>query len=137
MPDAIGDTERAELGEIAVVKDQNKMGWFVAETLKHVSMAAWKGPDIAWFEVIRLGLTSRINDRCANTAFENERPFRCSRVPVKFAHHTGFKLHRHTGDSFGDGKLFNGRFLAEAVSGYFPLGFLQFEFETRQFFAGE
>src|SRR5207244_2785459 len=87
MLDPIGDTERAELGEIAVVKDQNKMGWFVAETLKHVSMAAWKGPDIAWFEVIRLGLTSRINDCCVNTAFENERPFRCSHLPVKFGSH--------------------------------------------------
>src|SRR5437899_13020022 len=124
MPDPIGDTERAELGEIAVVKDQNEMGWFVAETLKHVSMAAWKGPDIAWFEVIRLGLTSWINDRCANTAFENERPFRCSRVPVKFVHHTGFKLHRHTADSFAELKLVYARFLAGAGFGYFFLLFL-------------
>jgi hypothetical protein len=69
MPDPIGDTECAELGEIAVVKDQNEMSRFVAETLKYVGVAAWKVPDVAWFEVVRLGLTSGINDCCTNTAF--------------------------------------------------------------------
>jgi len=113
------------------------MSRFVTEALKHVRVATWKVPDVAWFEVVRLGLTSRINDCCANTVFENERPFRCSRVPVKFAHHAGFKLHRHTGDSFGDRQLFDGCFLSETVPQNFPLGFLQFEFETRQFFLRE
>ena len=136
MSNPVGNTERAKLGEITVVKDQNEMGRFVAEALEHVGVTAWKVPEIAWFEVIRLRLTGRVNHCCANAAFENERPFRCSRVPVKFAHHTGFKLHRHAGDSFGDGKLFNGRFLSKTVPQNFPLGFLQLEFESRQFFSG-
>ena len=69
MPDPISDTERAELREITVVKDQNEMSRIVAETLKHVGMATRKVPDVAWFEVVRLGLTSRINDCCTNMAF--------------------------------------------------------------------
>jgi hypothetical protein len=69
MSDPIGDTECPELREITVVKDQNEMSLFVTDTLEHVSVAAWKVPDVAWFEVVRLGLTSRINDRCTNMAF--------------------------------------------------------------------
>src|SRR6476469_1275113 len=97
------------------------MSRFVAETLEHVGVAAWKVPDVAWFEVVRLRLTSRVNHCCAGAAFENERPLRCSRMPVKFAHHAGFKLHRHTGDSFGDRQLLDSRFLSEAFFQNFPL----------------
>jgi hypothetical protein len=46
-----------------------------------------------------------------------------SRLPVKFAHHTGFKLHQHTGDSFGDQQLLDGRFLSELFPRIFPLDF--------------
>ena len=44
-------------------------------------------------------------------------------VPVKFAHHAGFKLHRLTGDSFGDRQLLDGRFLSETVPKTFPFDF--------------
>src|SRR5207244_3266268 len=65
MPDPIRDTECAELREIAVVKDQNEMSRFVAETLEHMGVTTWKVPDVAGFKVVRLCLTSRIDDRSA------------------------------------------------------------------------
>ena len=50
MPNPIGDTECAELRKIAVVKDQNEMGWLVAKTLERMGVATWKVPDIARFK---------------------------------------------------------------------------------------
>jgi|SRR5204863_1377751 len=137
MPDPIADTKRAELGEIAVVKNQNEMSRLATQTLEHVSVSTWKVPDVACLKIVRFSLTSWINDRCTNAAFENERPFRSSGVPVKFAHRAGFKLHRYTSNSLGDRQLLDGRFLSEAVSENFPVRFLQFELETRQFFPRE
>ena len=55
-------------------------------------------------------------------------------MPMKFAHHTRLELHRHAREAFGDGKLFDSCFLAKAVPGDSSFGFLQFEFETGQFF---
>ena len=69
------------------------MSRFVAEALEHVGMATWKVPDIARFEVIRLGLTGWVNHCCASPAFEHERPLGRSSVPVKLAHHAGLELH--------------------------------------------
>ncbi len=131
MPHPIGDTKRAELREITVIKNQNEMSRVVAEALEYVGMATWKVPDIARFEVIRLGLTGRVNHSCASPAFEHKRPLGRSSVPVKLAHHARLELHGYTGDSLGDGKLLDSRFLSKTVSRYLPLGFLQFEFKRR------
>jgi TolB-like protein len=93
VPSPIGDTECAELREITVIKDQNVMGRLVAETLKHMAVAAWKVPDVAGFKVVRLRLTSRVDDRSTNAPFQNQRPLGGSSMPVKLAHHAGFELH--------------------------------------------
>jgi hypothetical protein len=93
MPNPIGDTECAELRKIAVVKDQNEMGWIVAETLEHMGVATWKVPDVARVEVIRLCLTSRIDHRSTNAPLEHEGPLGGSSMPVKLAHHAGLELH--------------------------------------------
>src|SRR6266576_1842677 len=113
------------------------MSRLVAETFKHMGVAAWKVPDVARFKVVRLRLTSRVNHSCADPAFENKRPFGGRSVPMKLSHHSGLELHCYTGDSLRDGKLVDGRFLAKAVSHYFSGGFLQFEFKSRQFFSGK
>src|SRR4030095_10196056 len=93
MPSPIGDTECGELREITVIKDQNEMSRLVAETLEHMAVAAWKGPDVAGFKVVRLRLTSRVDDRSTNAPFQNQRPLGGSSMPVKLAHHAGFELH--------------------------------------------
>src|SRR5262249_46347218 len=37
---SVGDAERAELGEVAVVEDQHEVARLVAQALKHVAVAA-------------------------------------------------------------------------------------------------
>ena len=135
MADPIGDAERAELGEITVVENQNEMRRFIAEAFKHVSVAARKIPDVARIKVVRLGLSGRVDHGGAHTTFQDERPFRSGCVPVKLTHDAGFKLHRYARDSFRDRQLFDSYFFAKTVPENFPLRFFQFEFERRQFFS--
>src|SRR5205823_3243723 len=136
VPDPIGDAERAELGEITVIKNQNELRRLVAETFQHVRMTAWKVPDVARIKVVRLGLSSRVDHGCAYTTFQDERPFRSGCVPMKLAHDAGLKLHRYARDSFRDRQLLDSYFFPDAVPKNFPFRFFQFEFESRQFFPG-
>jgi hypothetical protein len=130
----IGDTERAKLGEIAVIEDQNEMRRLIAETFEHMGMSPRKVPNISGFKIVRLGLPRGVDHCRANTAFDDESPLGCSRMPMKFAHHARLQLHRDARNSFGAWQLFDSYFLAKAVPGDSPFGFLQFKFETRQFF---
>src|SRR5580765_1264086 len=134
VADPIGNAERAELGEITVVENQNEMCWFIPEAFEHVSVATRKIPNVARIKVVRLALPGRIDHGGAHTTLQHKRPFRSRGVPVQLAHHAGFKLHRDARDSFRDRQLLDSYFLAKTVPENSPLRFLQFEFERRQFF---
>ena len=135
MADPIGDTKGTELGEITVIENQNEMCRFIAEAFEHVSVATWKVPNVARIKVVRLGLSGRVDHSGAHTTFQDKRPFRSRCVPVKLAHHAGFKLHRYARDSLRDRQLLDSYFFAKAVPENFALRFFQFEFERRQFFS--
>src|SRR6516164_7914036 len=110
---------------------------FIAETLEHMGVPTRKVPDVAGIKVVCLSLPGRVDNRCAHTSSDHERPLGGSGVPVKLAHHTRLKLHRHARDSFRDGQLLDCYFLAKVFAENFALRFLQFEFESRQFFSGQ
>ena len=137
MSDPVRNAKRAELGEIAVIEDQDEMRRLVAETLEHMGVAARKVPNVARCKIIRFSLTRWVNHCRTNAAFEDECPLGCSRVPVKLAHYAGLELHRHTSDSFRDRQLLDRRVLARAVPDHLSLGFLQFELKAGQFFPGQ
>jgi hypothetical protein len=120
MPDPVGNAERAELGEIAVIENENEMRRLVAETFEHMGMPAWKVPNIAWRKIVCFRLPRWINYRRPNTTFQHQCPFGCSGVPVKFAHCARFKLHRHARDPFGDRQLLDRCFFPETVPQNFP-----------------
>src|SRR6266436_9689253 len=75
VADPIGDAERAELGKITVIENQNEMRRFIAEALEHVRVAARKIPDVARLKVVRLGLPGRIDHSGPHASFQDERPF--------------------------------------------------------------
>ena len=56
VADPVGDAERAELREVAVVEDQDEVRRLVAQAFEHVAVAAREIPDVARLEVVRLGL---------------------------------------------------------------------------------
>ncbi len=62
MAEPVGDAERAELGKVAVVEDQNEVAGLVAQAGKRVGMTAGKVPDIAGIEVVDFRATERIYD---------------------------------------------------------------------------
>src|SRR6266436_3990009 len=110
------------------------MRQLIAKAFEHVSVAAWKIPDVSRRKIVRFSFPRGVDHRGAYSAFDDERPFGSGGMPMKFTHHTGLELHRHAREPFGDGKLFYSCFLAKAVPSDSPFGFLQFEFETGQFF---
>jgi hypothetical protein len=55
----VGNAEGAELGEVAVVEDQDEVAWLVAQALEHVAVAAREKPHVPRVEVVRLGITPR------------------------------------------------------------------------------
>ena len=76
-------------------------------------MPLWKIPDISYLEFIRLSLTIRRDDSCADTAFQNVGSFGGNRVPMQFAEPAGIQAHRDPGDAlrkreFSDRGLFGG-----------------------------
>ena len=54
VADPVGDAEGAELGEVAVVEDEDEVAGPVAERLDDVAVAAREIPDVAGFEVVGL-----------------------------------------------------------------------------------
>ena len=111
------------------------MRGLVAEAFQHVSVTAWKVPNVARIEVVRFSLSGRVDHCGAHTTFQDERPFRSGCMPVKLPHDAWLKLHRYTRDSFRDRQLLDSYFLAKTVPKNFPLRFFQFEFESGQFFS--
>src|SRR4029077_18398032 len=124
VPDPIGDAEGAELGEITVIENQNKMRRFIAEALEHVRVAARKIPNVAGLKVVRLRLPCRVDDRGAHAPFQDERPFRSGCMPMKLPHHARLKLHRHSSDPLRDWQLFDSYFLSKTVPENFSFRFL-------------
>src|SRR5690606_37810997 len=61
----VADAEGAELGEVAVVKNQDEVTRFISQALEHVAVAAGKVPDVARFEVVSFGEAARGIDRSA------------------------------------------------------------------------
>ena len=137
VPDPVGDGERAELGEIAIVEDQDEVTRLVAQALQHVAVAARKIPDVAGIEIVGLGCALRIDHRGAHASLQHEGPFRGGGVPVQFAHRAGLELHGDAGNALGDRQLGDGRFLAKAVADHLALALLQREFEGRQLLVRE
>src|SRR6266513_4844807 len=101
VADPIANTERTELGKISIIENQNEMRGFIAETFKHVGVAARKVPNIARIKIVRFGLSCRVNYCRAGTASDDKSPLRRCRMPMKFAHYSGLPLHCHAGDPFG------------------------------------
>src|SRR6266403_684651 len=121
VADPIGDAERAELGEITVVENQNEMCRSVPEAFEHVSVPARKIPNVARIKVVRLRLSRRIDHGGAHTTFQHKRPFRSRCVPVQLAHHARLELHRHASDPLRDWQLFDSYFFTKTVPGNFPV----------------
>ena len=59
MADPVGDAERAELREVAVVEDQDEVARLVAQAFEHVAVAAREVPHVARLEVVGLGVALR------------------------------------------------------------------------------
>jgi hypothetical protein len=133
----VSDAEGAKLGKITVVEDQDEVACLFAQAGERVWIAARKVPDVAGIEVVDFRAAARIHECRADTAFQDEGPFRGGRTPVKFPRHTGLQAHRYAGDTFGNRQFFDSRFLAVAAAQDLALGLLQGEFERRQFLAGE
>jgi len=115
VPDPVGDAERAELGEIAVVEDEQKQTILAADALDGMAMAARKVPDVAGIEVGDLGMTLRIGDRDAALALDDISPFRRVGVPVQLAQRTGLERHQHPCELLRNRKLRNGCLLRPAA----------------------
>jgi len=105
--------------------------------MQHVTVSAGKVPDIARLEFVGLRPALRIDDRSANAALDDKCPFGRRGVPVKLAHRARFEPHGDPGDAFGDRQLLDRRLLAGTSADDLSLGFLQGNFEGRQFIARE
>jgi hypothetical protein len=116
VADPVGDAERAELGEVAIVEDQDKVARLVTEALEHVAVAAGEVPDVARLELVRLGVALRVEDRSADVALDDERPLGGGGMPVQFTRCPRLEHHRDTGDPPGDRQLLDCRLLAVAVA---------------------
>ena len=57
MANPIGDAERAELGEITVVEDQDELGRSSPKALEHMAMPAREVPNVARLEIVGLSLS--------------------------------------------------------------------------------
>src|SRR5690349_3481297 len=97
MPDPVRDAEGAELGEIAVVEDQDEFARARPDALDRMSMPAWEVPDVAFAEIDDLALPLRIDRRDATIALDHIGPFGGIGVPVQFAQPARIELHQHTG----------------------------------------
>src|SRR6266705_4573984 len=86
VTDPVGNTECAEFREVAVIENQNEMCQLIAETFEHVSVAAWKVPDVSRCKFVRFSFPRGVDHRGAHSAFGDERPFGSVRMPMKFAH---------------------------------------------------
>jgi hypothetical protein len=93
MPKPIGDAERAELAEVAVIEDQNEMAWLGAQAFNGMGVPARKVPDVARGKVVGFRHAGRIDERGATSPFQHERPFGCGCMPVEFSGHSGFQTH--------------------------------------------
>ena len=123
VADPVGDAERAELREVAVVEDQDEVRRLVSQAFEHVAVAAGKIPHVARLEVVRLGVPLRVDDRGPDPPLDHERPLGRGGVPVELAHGTGLEPHRDAGDPLGDRQLLDGRLLAEAAGDPRPCDF--------------
>ena len=93
MSEPVSNAESAELGEIAVVENQDEMTRCVAETGQRVRKTARKIPDIAGIEVVDLRTAKRVERRGAHTPFHDKGPFGRGRVPVQLTRHARLKPH--------------------------------------------
>ena len=132
MADPVGDAECSELGEIAVVENENEVAGLVAERLDYMRVAARKIPDVARPEIVGLGATVGVHDGRADTALDDIGPFGGGRVPVQFPHHAGLHPHRDAGESLRDWQLLDCRLLAVASVHDPAFRRLEREFEGRQ-----
>jgi hypothetical protein len=115
VAEPVGDRERAELGEVAVVEHEDEGAGAGTEALDGVAVAARKIPDVAHGEIGDLGLVLRINGRDAAAPFDHIGPFGGVGVPVKLAKRSGLKRHVDAGKLIGDAKPGDVRFLGRAA----------------------
>ena len=134
--DPVADAERAELGEVAVVENEEEMAGLVAERFDDVAVATREIPEVAGTEIVGLRMAGRIDHRGADQSFGDKPPLRRRGVPMQFAHHAGLQPHGNAGDAFRNRQLRDGRLLAIAAAVDATFGFLQLEFESRQLAAG-
>ena len=137
MAHPVGDAERAELREVAVVKDQHEVARLAAQAFKHVAVAAWEVPYVARLEIVRFRVPARTDYRRPHPSFVHEGPLRRGGVPVQLAHAARLQPHRHARDSRGDGELLDGGLLGRALADHLSFGLLQSELKGWQLLAGD
>src|SRR5262249_46124472 len=116
VADPVGDAEGAELGEVAVVEDENKVTGLVAKTLQHVAVAAGKVPDVAGIKVVGLRIARRTDARCSPPPLGDEGPLCRGGVPMKLSHRSWLKPHRDSRDPLGNRQLLHGRLFPVALA---------------------
>jgi hypothetical protein len=114
VPEPIGDRERAELGEVAVVEHEDE-GAAAFETLDRMAVAARKVPHIARPKVDDLRLVLRIDRGDACAALDHISPLGSIGVPVQLAHRAGLERHVDPGELVGHRELHDGRLLGGAA----------------------
>ncbi len=121
--DPVGDAERAELGEMPVVEDQQEMARAGSQALQNVAVAAREIPGIADAEIGDVGLAFGRDDGGAAAAFDHVGPLGGERMPVQLADGAGVEAHGDAGDALGNGEFLGGGFLGGAA-GADPVGLL-------------
>ncbi|ODS01198.1 hypothetical protein AUC68_12600 [Methyloceanibacter methanicus] len=110
----IGDRERAELGEVAVVEHQDERA-AVGKPLNGMAVSAREVPDVAGSEIGDLGLVLRVDRGDACVAVDHVGPFGGIGVPVQLAHGARLQGHVDPGQSFGDRELADIGFLRRSA----------------------
>jgi len=104
MRHPIGEQKGLLLGEVAVVKDEQKFAAVALDSLDRVRDARRKIPEVALADVVLEGATVLVDGGDPRPAFEHVGPLGRF-VPVHFPDTAGLEPHIDTGDLGGDGQL--------------------------------
>ena len=128
----VGDAERAELGEPAVVEDEQKVTLLRSEPLNRVTVSLGEIPHVTRTEIRDLRVARRCDHRYAAPPTHDVGPLRRDRVPMQLAQRAGFQPHRNRRETRRDRKLVD-RMLSRRAGGAAPSArFFELEFKVRQ-----
>src|ERR1700754_1985104 len=112
--DPVRDAERVVFRKVAVIENKDEVAFSRSNALNRVSPSAWKIPDVARTERVRLATcrhpgTVRMQNRGSAVSGNDIAPLGGVCVPVHFPHGAGFKAHGYAGYSPAGGKFMHGR----------------------------